>query len=86
MAVKAGWETCTRNHPYGQLVNYWAKADHMRKRLITPTPETVQPQGEGWLDLEREAAVEVTSEDENFPVECALVRRPHETERHSTSM
>jgi hypothetical protein len=45
----------------------------MRKRLITPTPEPVRPQGEGWLDLERGAAVEVTSEDENFPVEGALV-------------
>jgi hypothetical protein len=45
----------------------------MRKRLITPTQETVGPHGEGWLDLERAAAVEVTSEEENFPVECALV-------------
>src|SRR4030095_13804529 len=25
-----------------------------------------------WIDLERAAAVEVTSEEENFPVECAL--------------
>jgi hypothetical protein len=45
----------------------------MRKRLITPTPETVWPHGDGWLDLERAAAVEVTSEEENFPVESALV-------------
>ncbi len=45
----------------------------MRKRLIPPTPETVRPEGEGWLDLERAAAVEVTSEEENFPVESALV-------------
>jgi hypothetical protein len=45
----------------------------MRKRLIPPTPETVRPDGEGWLDLERAAAVEVTSEEENFPVESALV-------------
>jgi hypothetical protein len=45
----------------------------MRKRLITPTLETVRPHGEGWLDLERAAAVEVTSEEENFPVESALV-------------
>jgi hypothetical protein len=47
----------------------------MRKRLITPTLETVRPHGEGWLDLERAAAVEVTSEEENFPVESALVLR-----------
>ena len=45
----------------------------MRKRLITPTLETVRPHGEGWLDLERAAAVEVTSEEENFPIESALV-------------
>jgi len=45
----------------------------MRKRLITPTPETVRPPGEGGLNLERTAAVEVTSEEENFPVESALV-------------
>jgi hypothetical protein len=45
----------------------------MRKRFITSTPETVRPHGEGWLDLERAAAVEVTSEEEDFPVESALV-------------
>ena len=45
----------------------------MRKRLSPPTRETVRHDGEGWLDLERAAAVEVTSEEENFPVESALV-------------
>ena len=45
----------------------------MRKQLIPPTPETGRPHGEGWLDLERAAAVEVTSEEEKFPVESALV-------------
>ncbi len=45
----------------------------MRKRLIPPTQETVRPDSEGWLDLDRAAAVEVTSEEENFPVESALV-------------
>ena len=45
----------------------------MRKRFITSTSETVRPHLEGWLDLERAAAVEVTSEEENFPVESALV-------------
>jgi len=47
----------------------------MRKRFITSTPETVRPHGEGWLDVERAAVVEVTSEEENFPVESALVFR-----------
>src|SRR5256886_10731861 len=45
----------------------------MRKRLITRTPETVPSGGESWLDLERAAVVEVTSEDNDFPVESALV-------------
>jgi len=46
----------------------------MRKRFITSTSETVRPHGQGWLDLvERAAVVEVTSEEEDFPVESALV-------------
>jgi hypothetical protein len=45
----------------------------MRKRLITPTPKTVPPASEDWLDLEHAAAVEVTSEEEGFPVESALL-------------
>jgi hypothetical protein len=45
----------------------------MRKRLITPTPENIRTRGEGWLDVERAAVVEVTSEDKNFPVEAAFV-------------
>jgi hypothetical protein len=44
----------------------------MRKQLISPTSETVPAHDEGWIDLERAAAVEVTSEEENFPVEFAL--------------
>ena len=47
----------------------------MRKRLISPTPERVRPHGEGWLDLERAAAVEVSSEEEDYPVESALLSR-----------
>ena len=45
----------------------------MRKRLITPTPETIRTRGEGWLDVEHAAVVEVTSEDKDFPVEAAFV-------------
>lgn len=45
----------------------------MRKRLITPTPETVRSRGEGWLDVERAAIVEVTSEEKDHPVESAFV-------------
>jgi len=45
----------------------------MRKRFIAPTPEAAQPRGEGWLDVNRTAVVEVTSEEEGFPIESALV-------------
>jgi hypothetical protein len=45
----------------------------MRKRLITPPPETVRTRGGCGLDIERAAIVEVMSEDEDFPVESAFV-------------
>ncbi len=45
----------------------------MRKRLITPTPESIRTRGENWLDVEQQAVVEVTSEDKNYPVESAFV-------------
>ena len=45
----------------------------MRKRLITPTPETVRSRGEGWLEIERVAIVEMTSEEKDYPVEAAFV-------------
>src|SRR6266699_4320934 len=44
----------------------------MRKRLITPTPETVRSRSEGRLDVERAAIVEITSEDKDYPVESAF--------------
>lgn len=45
----------------------------MRKRLITQTPENIHTHSEGWLDAERVAVVEVTSEDRDCPVEAAFV-------------
>src|SRR5271154_7077907 len=45
----------------------------MRKtiaKLETNSPR--QDPAQGWLDLEKIAAVEVTSEDPNFPIESAL--------------
>jgi hypothetical protein len=45
----------------------------MRKRLITPSPHAGTLHDEGWLDLDREAVVEVTSEEKEYPVEGALV-------------
>ncbi len=44
----------------------------MRKRLIAPTAESIRTRGQGWLDVERAAVVEVTSEDKDYPVEAAF--------------
>ena len=45
----------------------------MRKRVITPIPQNIRPHDEGWLDLDRVASVEITSEEKEYPVESALV-------------
>jgi hypothetical protein len=45
----------------------------MRKRLLTPIPPIVPPPDEGWLDLDRAASVEVTSEEKDYGIESALV-------------
>jgi hypothetical protein len=47
----------------------------MRKRLTAPipTPHDAPPLDEGWLELDRAAMVEVTSEENEHPVESALV-------------
>jgi hypothetical protein len=45
----------------------------MRKRLITPTQENIRTRGEGWLDIERAAVVEFSSEDPDYPIESVFV-------------
>ena len=45
----------------------------MRKRSITATPETVRSRAEAWIDVERLAIVELTSEDKYYPIESAFV-------------
>jgi hypothetical protein len=45
----------------------------MRKRLMSPIPHDLPALAENWLDLDRRAMVEVTSEEQDFPVESALV-------------
>jgi hypothetical protein len=48
----------------------------MRKTIITP--ETINPRQNAqdeWLDLEKVAIVEITSEDPKFPIESALATR-----------
>jgi hypothetical protein len=50
----------------------------MRKRLFTSTPQGVKPPDKGWLDLDRAASVEVTSEEKDCGIESALVSgEPH---------
>jgi hypothetical protein len=49
----------------------------MRKRIVTPNPTTASAQ-EDWLDLERIATAEVTSEDKDFPIESALSSEPRQ--------
>jgi len=49
-----------------------SKLGSVRKRLIDPTAERPGTLAEGWLDLERAAVVEVTSEDNDFPVESVF--------------
>jgi hypothetical protein len=48
----------------------------MRKTIIEP--ETINPRQSAqdeWLDLEKVATVEITSEDPKFPIESALATR-----------
>jgi hypothetical protein len=45
----------------------------MRKRLFTPTSLGIRPTDEGWLDLDRAASVEVTSEEKDYGIDAALV-------------
>lgn len=54
----------------------------MRKRIATPTPGSPQAQ-EDWLDLERTATVEVTSEDKDFPIASSLSIEPRQGWRAS---
>lgn len=48
----------------------------MRKRLIDLTSQDAHPpdEGEGWLDLDSLAVVEVTSEEKEYPAPLQLVR------------
>ena len=45
----------------------------MRKRIIGHGPREVAAAEPGWLDLERLAQVEITSEDADYPIESALI-------------
>src|SRR5580700_10591996 len=45
----------------------------MRKHPISSTPPSVSPSDQAWLDVERIASVEVTSEENGYPIESALL-------------
>jgi hypothetical protein len=45
----------------------------MRKRIISQTPQNVSLIDPNWLDLQRLAHVELTSEDAAHPIEAALL-------------
>ena len=45
----------------------------MRKRIINQDPQNVSPVDHSWLDLQRLAQIEVTSEEAAYPIEAALI-------------
>jgi hypothetical protein len=45
----------------------------MRKRIINQNLQNVLPVGQSWLDLQRLAQVELTSEEATHPIEAALI-------------
>jgi hypothetical protein len=47
----------------------------MRKSIVSPSAVTAQPISELWRDLERIARVEISSEDDFFPIEQALGKK-----------
>jgi F5/8 type C domain len=57
----------------------------MRKRQISPTPPGVASCGQAWLDVDRTALVEVTSEEDGYPIESALLGAENRGWRASNS-
>ena len=45
----------------------------MRKRIINRDPQDVSAGDQKWLDLQRLAQVELTSDDASYPIEAALL-------------
>jgi hypothetical protein len=45
----------------------------MRKRIITPAQQKTASPDQDWLDLEKLAEVEISSEDAAYPIESALL-------------
>ena len=45
----------------------------MRKWQITSTLQSTRPSDQAWLDSDHAALVEVTSEEDGYPIESALI-------------
>jgi len=45
----------------------------MRKRIFNPVQQQNVPPGQSWLNIEKLAVVEITSEDDAYPIESALL-------------
>ena len=45
----------------------------MRKSVITQIPPSAPSRDQAWIDLDRIASVEVTSEESDYPIESALL-------------
>jgi hypothetical protein len=45
----------------------------MRKRIINPVQQQNVPPDQNWLNMEKLAVVEITSEDDAYPIESALL-------------
>ena len=45
----------------------------MHKRIVNQEPQSGVPVDQGWLDLQRLAQVQITSEDAAHPIEAALI-------------
>ena len=45
----------------------------MRKKSISPVPQLNVSSEQNWLDLEKLEAVEITSEEDRYPIESALL-------------
>src|ERR1700749_1199852 len=57
----------------------------MRKSIVSPATAAATPLSELWRDLERIARVEISSEDEKFPIENALGKKMTEGWRAATT-
>ena len=57
----------------------------MRKRQISLTPPGVAPSGQAWLDVDSTAFVEVTSEENDYPIESVVLGVEHRGWRASNS-